>query len=94
MSAREQLYHFETLDIHAAIIIQQAIEARKDHLTNIDGKVLQKGDKALKATVEELDQMYDDLDRHIASSVRRQEYDQKTKNIEARDTHFKQVIGE
>lgn len=94
MTPREQLYRFENLDNHAAIIVQQAIESRKVNITQEDSKALQKGDKALRALIEELDQMFDDLDRHISANVRREEYDQKVKNIEARDGHFRQVIGE
>ena len=70
----EQKYRFANLDTHAAIVIQMAIEKRKDLLTLPKTDLMQKGDKAVKAVVEELDQMYDDLDRHIAETVRQQEY--------------------
>jgi hypothetical protein len=85
-------YEFGTLDNHSAIIVQNAIEMRKINLTDVDSKALQKGDKAIKAVIEELDQMFLDLDRHISSNVRREEYEEQMKNIEARDQHFPQEL--
>jgi hypothetical protein len=87
-----KVYEFGNLDNHAAIIIQQAIENRKMSMTSDDSKALQQGDKVLKALVQELDQMYDDLDRHISSNVRREEYAEKARRIEARDSHLPQEL--
>lgn len=70
---RDQAYHFGTLDISSAIIMQSALEKRKTEITDPNSAIMQKGDKALKAVIQEIDQMYDDLDRHIASIVRYQE---------------------
>jgi hypothetical protein len=67
MTLKEQIYRFNGIDIHAAIAIQMSIENRR--------MVLEKEqDKATKAIIAELDQMYDDLDRHIAAMVREEEY--------------------
>lgn len=76
-----KVYEFGSLDNHAAIIVQQAIENRKTNITDADSKALQKSDKVLSAVIEELDQMIDDLDRHISSNVRREEIAQQKKVI-------------
>jgi hypothetical protein len=70
---RDQLYHFRDLDIHAAIAIQNSLENRKKDITSPESELMQKGDKILKGVVQEIDQMYDDLDRHISALVRIQE---------------------
>ena len=70
---RDKLYHFEDLDIHAAIAVQKSLEKRKTDISLPESEVMQKGDKVLKAVVQEIDQMYDDLDRHIAALTRKME---------------------
>ena len=92
MTLKEQLYFFDGLDIHSAIILQSTIEARKTNITHEQSEVMRKGDKAIKAVIEEIDQIYDDLDRHIAAQVRIQEHLQKAKP-EPKDALFKQSIG-
>jgi hypothetical protein len=79
MTLREPLFRFGMLDTHSAIIVQWTIENRKKDLTLPDSELMKKGDKAIKAVVDELDQMYDDLDRHIAEQVRQQEQAQEKK---------------
>ena len=81
-AAREQLYRFGKLDIHSAIIMQKTIDTRKSDITLADSEAMKKGDKVFKAIIEELDQIYDDLDRHIAASVRVQEFEQIAKDHE------------
>jgi uncharacterized protein Yka (UPF0111/DUF47 family) len=85
MNPREQLYRFEPLDTASAIILQQAIELRKTNITQEGSEQLSKSDKILKAVIYELDQMYDDLDRHIAHNVRVESYKSQVKAIEGRD---------
>jgi hypothetical protein len=70
----DQKYSFGKLDTHSAIIVQRAIEDRKMNITLPDSDLMKKGDKTLKAVVDELDQMNTDLDRHIAGNVRQEEY--------------------
>ena len=71
MTIREQLYRFDDLDIHASIQMQKTIENRKIDMTKKD--IEAKSDKIVKGILEELDQMYDDLDRHMAAIIRKQE---------------------
>jgi septation ring formation regulator EzrA len=70
---RDQLYHFRDLDIHAAIAIQNSLEKRKTDISAPESELMQKGDKIIKLVIQEIDQMYDDLDRHISAQVRIQE---------------------
>jgi len=81
MTLREQIYHFGSLDIHAAIAMQKAIDLRKMEMTSTEDKTLQKADKAVRAVIDELDQLYDDLDRHISATVRNQEYAEQGKGL-------------
>jgi hypothetical protein len=76
MTLKEQLYQFPNLDIHASIIMQMSIESRL--MTIIPSGEEPK--KEQKAVIDELSQLYDDLDRHLAAIVRRQEYEQIGKN--------------
>jgi hypothetical protein len=71
----ELKYRFTNLSIHDAIIVQTAIETRKVEMT----KDLKGNDRAIKAVIEELDLMYDDLNRHIAQIEREQYYYEKAK---------------
>jgi len=70
---RDQLYHFRDLDIAASIAVQNALEKRKTDISLPESELMQKGDKILKVVIQEIDQMYDDLDRHISALVRIQE---------------------
>jgi hypothetical protein len=79
MTIREQLFRFPGLDTHSAILVQKSIENRKENITIPDSELMKKGDKVIKAVVDELDQMFDDLDRHIAEQVRQQEKEQERK---------------
>jgi hypothetical protein len=74
MSLKDQIYSFGKLDTHSAILMQRVIEDRKMRATLPDSDLMRKGDKVLKAVIEELDQMDLDLDRHIAANVRQEEY--------------------
>lgn len=94
MSLKEQLYKFGNLDPHAAVIMQQAIELRKDQITHRNSDAMKGGDKVLKAVINELDQMFDDLDRHMGAQIRIQELSKMGKDVEARDQAFKNTIGE
>lgn len=71
----EPKYRFQTLGIHDAIIVQSAIETRKVEMT----ADLKGSDRAIKAVIEELDLLYDDLNRHIAAIEREQFYYEKAK---------------
>jgi uncharacterized protein HemY len=73
MTLKEQIYRFKGIDIHAAISIQISIENRLIDLN------IQDPDKATKAVIDELKQQYDDLDRHISSLVREQEFQEMAK---------------
>lgn len=75
-----QIYGFGRLDTHAAIIMQRSIEDRKKNATLPDSDLMKKGDKVLKAVIEELDQIDLDLDRHIASNVKQEEYAKEAKD--------------
>jgi len=79
MTLRDQLFRFAGLDTHNAILVQKSIENRKMNITDPQSEMMKKGDKAIKAVIEELDQMFDDLDRHIAEQVRQQEKEQEEK---------------
>ena len=72
----EQKYHFEGIGIHESLIFQSAIESRQ---IEISGELGSKTDKAIKAVIEELDQIHDDLSRHIATLEREQFYREKIK---------------
>ncbi len=71
----ELKYHFETLGTHDSLIVQQAIEKRITDMTSD----LKGTDKAIKAVVEELERMHDDLSRHIAENERREDFHEKEK---------------
>jgi replicative DNA helicase len=88
MTLKEQLYRFENLDIHGAIIMQQALESRMMNITNEKSEALKLPEKALKAVLDELAQQFDDLDRHLASIIRRQEYQEKVKALEEMEKHI------
>jgi hypothetical protein len=75
MTLKEQLYKFGNLDVPSAIIMQMTLETRKMNITKEGSEAMKKGDKAFKTVINELDQMYDDLDRHIAAKIREQEYE-------------------
>ena len=85
MNPRLQLYRFDSLDNASAIILQNAIEMRKMNITQSDSDQLKKGDKVIKAVIMELDQMFDDLDRHIAHNIRRESFKDRVKIIEGQD---------
>lgn len=74
---RDQQYHFGDLDTHSAIEVQKSLENRKTDISAPESELMQKGDKVLKLVIQEIDQMYDDLDRHIAALVRRQEQEKE-----------------
>ena len=74
----ERKYHFEGLGIHESFIVQKALDMRKENIT----LAMPTSEKAFKAILEELDQMYADLDHHIADLVREQEYIKEGKRIE------------
>jgi hypothetical protein len=77
MTLKEQIYKFSNLDIHASIAIQMSIETRRIAIVGMaSGKEM---NKETKAVIAEIDQMYDDLDRHIAALVREQEYQELAK---------------
>jgi len=71
----ELKYRFPNLSIHDAIIVQSAIETRLTEMS----RDLKGSDRAIKAIVEELGLMHDDLDRHIAAIEREQYYYEKAK---------------
>jgi hypothetical protein len=71
---KDQCFSFGKLDTHSAIIMQKAIENRKMNISLPDSEIMKKGEKVLKAVIEELDQMNLDLDRHIAANVRQENY--------------------
>lgn len=75
----EQIYRFDGLPIHEAIVVQNAIVRRKQTLNTPDA------DKSSKAAIAELDLMYDDLDRHIARETKEMEARQKPKGLLAQD---------
>lgn len=79
MTLKEQLYKFETLDNRSAVIMQMSIETRKAEMTSADSPFMRRGEKEQKAILEELDQIYDDLDRHLAAGIRRQEIEEMVK---------------
>lgn len=62
----ETKYHFSKINKEQALDVQNAIAARLDQPDLIDRKT----NKAIKAVVEELDQMNEDLNRYIAGLVR------------------------
>jgi L-serine deaminase len=70
----ETKYHFPNLSTRDAIIVQRAIEQRKMNMPIQDSS-----NKVIKAVLEEIDQLYDDLDRHIAAEARQQEYQKISK---------------
>lgn len=84
MTLHEQLYQFNTLDTHSAITLQLALETRKMNITSQGSELMKKGDKVLKAVIEEIDQMYDDLDRHISAGIRREELAERARNEETK----------
>ena len=86
----EKIYHFGTLDIHSAIIVQHALELRKESFTLSDE--MTRSNKEIKARIEEIDQLYDDLDRHIAGCVRQDELSRKLKAREVQEASLS-VIG-
>ena len=69
----EPKYRFENLGVHESLIVQQAIELRQVEMS----KDLKGSEKAIKAVLEELDLLYDDLSRHIAQVEREQYYYEK-----------------
>jgi hypothetical protein len=73
-------YRFPGLDIHSATIMQKSIELRKTDLT-ARKEFLKLPDRVFSAVIEELDQMYDDLDRHIGAQVRFMEYQKEADNL-------------
>jgi len=73
MTLKEQIYRFENLGIHEAIIIQKSIENRKRESTQEGDPLTKRGEKEIKAVLDELDQFHDDLSRHIAAEIRKQE---------------------
>lgn len=83
MTLREQVYKFGDLDIHASITMQSTIELRKMDL-NQHKEAL--NEKTLKTLTEELDQMYDDLDRHMAKIIRDQEREKELKTREVSES--------
>lgn len=83
MTLKEQLYRFENLEIHDAITIQMSLDDRKMNITTEGSDVLKGGEKVIKAVIDEIDQMYDDLDRHIAAINRMQDYEKRSKNNQA-----------
>lgn len=78
MTLKEPLYFFPGIDIHGAIALQMSIEKRKDSIT-LQKEKMSRGEKEIKAILDELDQIYDDLDRHIAAIVREQEFKELAK---------------
>ena len=82
MTLKEQIYQFEDMDNHAAIIMQMAIENRLTTITGKDDSFMKKGEKEQRAVLDELAQIYDDLDRHISAGVRRQEYERRAKIVQ------------
>lgn len=72
-SMQELKYRFVGVGIHEALIVQQAIEARITGMT-VD---LKGTEKQIKAVIEELETMYDDLNRHIAAIEREQYFYEK-----------------
>jgi hypothetical protein len=91
MTLREQLYKFDDLDIHASIQMQKTIEYRKLGMSK-DQEFLKLNEKVSKAILDELDQIYDDLDRHVSAIIRHQEYEKELKNREASASHFPQEL--
>ena len=73
MTLKEQIYKFDTLGIHEAIIIQKSIENRKRESSQEGDPLMKRGEKEIKAVFDELDQIHDDLSRHIAAEIRKQE---------------------
>jgi hypothetical protein len=76
---QELKYRFAGVGIHEALIVQQAIEARITGMT-VD---LKGTEKQIKAVVEELETMYDDLNRHIAA-IEREQYFYEKSQVEGR----------
>jgi hypothetical protein len=68
----ERKYHFPGLTVQGAMIVQEAIDKRKDTLNLQD-----KTNKSIKACLDELDQIYADLNHHIATEVKNWDF-QKT----------------
>lgn len=91
MTLREQLYQFGDLDIHASIQMQKTIENRKIAMS-ADPEFQKLNDKVSKAIIDELDQVYDDLDRHVSAIIRHQEYEKELKSREAQASHFPQEL--
>lgn len=71
----EPKYRFENLGIHESLIVQAAIETRQIEMS----KDLKGSEKSIKAVLEELDLLYDDLSRHIATLERERFYFEKAK---------------
>ena len=78
MNPKNQVYKFQNVDIHAAIAIQMSLETRRIAIVGMEsiGRKDPEAEmkKETKAVITEIDQMYDDLDRHIAALVREEEY--------------------
>lgn len=71
----EPKYRFENLGIHESLLVQNAIELRIVGMSN----ELKGSEKAIKAVLDELDLLYDDLSRHIAAQEREQFYHEEMK---------------
>ena len=72
----EPKYRFENLGVHESLIVQSAIELRQVEMSKeLEGKT----EKQIKAVLEELDRLYDDLSRHIAEIERQRFYNEKAK---------------
>lgn len=71
----EPKYRFENLGIHESLLVQNAIELRIVGMSN----ELKGSEKAIKAVLDELDLLYDDLSRHIAAQERAQYLYEKEK---------------
>jgi hypothetical protein len=82
----EQQFRFGNLDTHAAIIIQRAIEYRKSDLTTLE-EFKRMSEKEINGRVSELDQIYNDLDHHIASNVKTEEVKHEA------EMHERQLTG-
>jgi len=93
MTLKEQLYTFDSLEIHSAIIFQSALDGRRTNITRDGIMIKAKEDKSIKAVLDEIDQIYDDLDRHIAAQVRLQERSKQKSTEPANDVLFRQTIG-
>ena len=81
-----QIYQFENLGIHDSIIVQMAIENREASITNPDDPAMKKTDKEIRAVLDELSQLYDDLDRNIAAIVRQKEYLEMARRAQAQES--------